>query len=222
MSDTQGYYGQIGETDANDEFNSHRFLIKQLIGQVRTGIPVKIVAVHGGGLGAAPTVDVQPQINQIDGQGNQTPHGIIYGIPVVRNQGGGNAVINDPVIGDIGHAVVSDRDISSLQANAGAQSNPGSFRRHDLADMVYHAAFLNPATPTQYVWFKPGGGVVLSDNAMNVIETFPTGPNLITVRTAEPAGPTKLIILGGDGTTGGYGFLETDSGPSINVKARIS
>ncbi len=64
---------------------------------------------HGGGVGAPPTVDVQPLTNQTDGQGNQTPHGIIYNIPATRTQGGGNAVINDPVVGDVGFMSVADR-----------------------------------------------------------------------------------------------------------------
>ena len=170
MSSDPGNFGFRGPVDGADEFNAHTFMIRQELGRVRTGIPVKIVAVHGGGVGAAPTVDVQPMVNQIDGQGNATPHGIIYGIPATRNQGGDGAIINDPVVGDIGHMVVSDRDISSVKANAGAQSNPGSFRRHDLSDGVYHGAMLNAAAPAQYVWFQPGVGLTISDSKGNVIQ----------------------------------------------------
>jgi hypothetical protein len=75
-----------------------------------------------------------PTVNQTDGQGNMTPHGVIYGIPCPRCQSGANVIINDPNVGDYGILLVADRDISSVKKNAGAQSNPGSYRRHDLAD----------------------------------------------------------------------------------------
>ena len=166
---TDGYFGQRGITDSTSETNAIDFMIRQALGEVRTSVPVKIIAVHGGGVGAAPTVDVQPIVTQIDGQGNQTPHGIIYGIPCTRNQGGGNAVINDPLVGDIGHVIVSERDMAATKTNEGAQSNPGSYRMHDLADGVYHGAMLNPANPTQAVQFTETG-MKLFDKNGNVIE----------------------------------------------------
>jgi hypothetical protein len=181
VSDTQGYFGQLGEVDVNDDFNAHRFLMKQLLAETRDGIPVKIMAVHGGGVGPAPTVDVQPLVTQIDSQGNATPHGVVYGIPATRNQGGGSAVINDPVVGDVYFMKVADRDISSLKANAGAQSNPGSFRRHDLADGVLDRAFLNPATPTQYLYFNnAAGGFTLADKFGNI---FVSSNGMVQVTT---------------------------------------
>ncbi len=169
MAAPEKWFGQQGTFDDSSTYNAHDFHIRQVIGEVRNAIPVKIIAVHGGGVGAAPTVDVQPLVNQIDGQGNQTPHGIIYDLPCTRNQGGGNAIINDPSVGDVGHIIVSDRDISALKSNAGEQSNPGSFRTHDLADGVYHGAMLNPANPDQYVQFTETG-MKLADKNGNVIE----------------------------------------------------
>lgn len=153
----KGYFGQQGLASDTSESNAFHFAIQQAINDVRTNVPVKIIAVHGGGVGAPPTVDVQPLINQIDGQGNQTPHGIIYGIPCARSQGGGNTIIVDPKTGDVGMMHVSDRDMSSLKGNKGTQSNPGSFRSHDLADGVYHGPILNPANPDQYVQFTDTG-----------------------------------------------------------------
>ena len=173
-----GYKGQRGVWDANSDYNAQHFLIRQLLGETRTSVPVKVIAVHGGGVGAAPTVDVQVMVKQADGAGNASSHGIIYGIPTTRNQGGGGAIINDPVVGDFGHMVISDRDISSVKANAGAESNPGSFRRHDLADGVYHAAMLNAATPTNFIRFTPGGGFKIQDSFGNSITTGPAGITL--------------------------------------------
>lgn len=204
---TDGFFGQRGLTASTSDYNAHDFQIEQALGKVRTSVPVKIVAVHGGGVGAAPTVDVQPLVNQIDGQGNQTPHGIIYGRPCTRNQGGGNAIINDPLVGDIGHLVISDRDISSLTSNEGAQSNPGSFRMHDMADGVYHGAMLNPANPTQYVQFTETGMRTVDKNG-NVIVTGPAGINLNGV----------IIDLDGNITTPGGVTAGFGTGDSVTLQ----
>jgi hypothetical protein len=226
---TDSFFGQMGLSDTTSPFNSLTFHIRQELGQVRTGIPVKIIAVHGGGVGPAPTVDVQPVINQIDGQGNQTPHSTIFGVPVIRSQGGTGAVIMDPKEGDVGHMVVSDRDISSLKSSQGAQSNPGSFRRHDLADGVYHGAALNGGTPTRYIlmngpgiqWVDEFGNKAVS-NADGWTLTDKNG-NIITMKagvlSVDPAG--GMVFLGGSGTDGAYDFVQTVSGPSINVKAKF-
>lgn len=191
MSDA--FFGQADASAANSAFNADHFHIRQHVARIRTGIPVMVIAVHGGGVGAAPTIDVQPLVNQLDSQGNSTPHGIIYGIPCTRNQGGGSAIINDPKVGDIGHAVVADRDISSLKNNAGAQSNPASGRRHNLSDMVYHSAMLNSATPTQYFMFEDGEGITLSDCNGNIIHMSAGSVQITT---------TVLHVVGNISATG--------------------
>jgi hypothetical protein len=177
---TEGFYGWKGLADDTSEFNATQFQIKMALRQHRTGIPVRVIAVHGGGVGPAPTVDVQPIVNLTDGRGNQTPAGIVYGVACTRNQGGGNAVINDPKPGDVGHIVVADRDISSAKANNGGQSNPGSRRMGNLADGIYIGAVLNPANPDQYVQFTETG-VKVADKNGNVIET---SGDAVTITTA--------------------------------------
>lgn len=167
MSD--GYFGQQGVSDSAGDSNTTQFQIRQELANVRTNVPVKVIAVHGGGVGKPPTVDVQPMVNQVDGVGKKTDHGIIYGIAVSRNQGGGNAIINDPVVGDVGFMSIADRDISALKSNDGDQSNPGSKRRHNLADGVYQRGMLNPNNPTQFVHFRDDG-VTVADKNGNVIE----------------------------------------------------
>jgi len=176
-----GYFGQQGIGDIGDEYNVVRFLIRQEIAKIRTGVPVKVVAVHGGGVGPAPTVDLQILVNQTDGQGNKTDHGIVYGIPVSRNQGSSYAVINDPHVGDVGHMMIQDRDMSAVKANDGAQSNPGSFRRHSMSDGVYVGAMLNPAVPTQYVQFHDDG-VTVADHNGNIVEMR---GGMVKITTAE-------------------------------------
>ena len=163
---SDGYFGLKGISDSSGDYNAAAFQIEQRLRELRTSIPVRIVAVNGGGAGGIPTVDVVPLVNQIDGVGNMTPHATIFNVACIRNHGGGNAIINDPAVGDIGHMIVSDRDISSVKASGG-QANPGSRRIHNLADGVYHGAMAGGAS--QAVQFT-GTGVRIFDKNGNVIE----------------------------------------------------
>lgn len=164
--DNRGYAGLQTLPDSVGEFNVLRFLIAQALGRMATATLVEVKGVST----SAQTVDVQILVNQVDGAGNATPHGVIYGLPYVRLQGGANAVIIDPHDGDIGLAVFASRDISSVKANKG-QANPGSRRVFDYADGLYVGGVLND-TPTQYVEFTSSGINVVSPTAVTV--TAPT------------------------------------------------
>jgi hypothetical protein len=135
-------------------------------------------------------VDVMPLVSQVDGNNNTQRHGVVYGLPYFRIQGGANAVICDPVVGDIGYVVVSDRDISSVKSNAAKitgsanpsssnQVTPGSSRRNDLADGVYVGGILN-ATPKQYIQFT-ATGITIADMNGNQIIMGPGSVNIIGV-----------------------------------------
>ena len=214
MSDTTQYPGQMGAPSGNSPTAAMEFIIRQALGLVRSGVPVKVVAIHGGGVGAPPTVDVLPLVNQIDGLGNSQPHVTVFGLPVQRMQGGSSAIIIDPVIGDIGWLTAGDRDMSAVKAT-GAQSNPGSYRRFSLSDGVYHPGIINPGNPNQYIQFKTTG-IVIHDVNGNEIGLQNSDPHIYV----KPAAGN--VFLGGDGKTGSFDFVLTPSGPSINVKARIS
>lgn len=168
MADQQGYAGQEGLTTPGSPFNQIAFMIQQMIAQLSTMKVVEIMKVtNAGELAAVGFVDVKPMVSQVDGLGNATPHGTVYNIPYFRLQGGTNAIIMDPVVGDIGFVVVSDRDISTVKAEKKA-GTPGSFRRYDLADGVYVGGILN-AVPEQYVTFTTAG-IKIADKNGNVIE----------------------------------------------------
>lgn len=213
MSDASNF-GQAGIADLLSQFHNMLFAIRQALSEVRTGVPVKVIAIHGGGVGKPPTIDVQPLVKQMDGVGNASSHGTIYGVPVARNQGGANAIINDPQVGDLGHMVVSDRDISSVKANS-AEANPGSYRRHDLSDGVYHAAML-AVTPTQYIQFMADGVKMLDKNGNTVLMNS-------TSISLKPGSNSINIFVGGDGTTGSYAPLVTTLGPCLpNIQGRYA
>lgn len=150
-----------------DDLNAHTFVVQQLLARVGTSMPVKIVAVtNAGEVSPVGFVDVLPLVNQVDGEGKPTPHGTIYHLPYSRMQGGANAIILDPQVGDLGIAVFAHRDISSVKATK-KQANPGSNRRHDLADGMYVGGLLN-GSPTTYVRFSATGVDIVTPNKVTI------------------------------------------------------
>jgi hypothetical protein len=138
------------------EYNRIYFAISQAIAKVQTATLVQIMAVtNAGEVEPVGFVDIMPLVNQVDGNGNPTPHVTIYNIPYLRIQGGTNAIIIDPQVGDIGIAVFTSRDISKVKSTK-AQANPGSGRMYDFADGLYLGGVLN-GTPQQFVCFSTTG-----------------------------------------------------------------
>ena len=184
-----------------DDFASHLsamvFTISQMIGRINTATLVQVMGVtSAGGLAVAGTVDVQPLVNQVDGAGGVVPHGTIYGIPYYRAQGGADAIILDPAVGDIGLAVFADHDISSVIQNRGA-SNPGSARQFDFSDGMYFGGFLNNI-PSQYIQFNASGITISTPN--NVVVNC-TGSATVTADggvsiDGQGSGVTNGIVQG--------------------------
>lgn len=230
-----GYPGQAGLWAGTSQFNSTTFLVKQLLSLVRTATLVQVEScTTNDELGAVGFVTVQPLVNMMDGLGTASAHGQLYMLPYCRIQGGKNAIICDPVKGDIGVAVFADRDISAVK-NAKKRSNPGTRRRHDMADGIYLFGVLN-AVPTQWIRFlqdgdgKPIGlevvdvygnkaefsttGIKLTDKSghiinMNETNIAITGDVAITGKLtssdeSDLAGGAKKVVLDGDSVVGGH------------------
>jgi hypothetical protein len=155
------------ETDLSP-FLTQQFLIKQILATVAGSTLVQIVSVtNAGGVTPVGTVDVTPLVNMIDGSGKSYPHGTVHGLPYARTQNsGGDAVILDPKVGDIGIAVFADRDISGVKAT-GARSNPGSRRQNDMSDGVYLFS-CHGGTPTQYIQFSEDGITLVSPKTIKL------------------------------------------------------
>lgn len=191
-------YGQQDPNSATSGFNMHLFLISQMIGRMDTMKLVKVMKVTAGeGDGEvklAGTVDVMPLVNQIDGNGNPTPHGTVYGIPWTRMQGGKNCVVCDPIVGDIGFIVISDRDISTVKKTK-KQGNPGSRRKYNISDGVYIGGILNVA-PEQYLQFTTEG-VRLVDKSGNSIAMSATGI-AITPAAGMPVTVNGILAVTGE------------------------
>ena len=165
---SQGRSGQADLDAVASEFGALSFLINQTMNGRNFAQLVKIMAVvNKGELTPAGFVDVMPLVNQLDGQDSAVPHGVIYNLPYFRVQGGANAIIIDPQVGDIGLAVFADRDISAVKASK-AQANPGSMRRGSYADGLYLGGFLN-AAPAQVVRFAADGIHITSPTAVHIV-----------------------------------------------------
>lgn len=164
---TEGYFGTQNPQSRGSEFNAMEFVITQFLNKRNYTTLVQVMAVRNAGeVSPVGFVDVQIMINQVDAQGQSMPHGIVNNIPYMRLQGGTNAVIIDPQVGDIGLCTFADRDISSVKATRSI-SNPGSMRRADIADGLYMGGFLNSA-PQQYVRFSASGIQIHSPTAIRM------------------------------------------------------
>jgi len=169
MSQSATSTGQVKPSDTYGMFNNISFLVRQAMAKMQTATLVQIMAcTNDGDLSPVGFVDVQPLVNQIDGANppNSTPHATVYGLPYLRMQGGTNAVVMDPQVGDIGLAVFASRDISKVKSTK-AQANPGSYRSYDFADGIYVGGLLN-GTPVQYVLFADAGITVVSPTAITL------------------------------------------------------
>ena len=148
--------GQLQPSSTWGDFNNIAFVIQQFLSKIETATLVRVEScTNNGALSPVGFVDVTPLVNQVDSQGNPTKHVTVYNLPYMRVQGGANAIIMDPQIGDIGVAVFASRDISKIKATK-AQGNPGSARQYNFADGMYLGGMLN-GTPTQYVQFNTAG-----------------------------------------------------------------
>jgi hypothetical protein len=206
-------------------FQAMRFLVWQILAKVRIAMPVQVVFCLNTGSDVAPgVVQVQPLVQQMDGNGNCTKHAQIYNVPYLRLQGGTNAVILDPVAGDVGLMAVCDRDFSLVKAAAalGIPAGslgfpPGSWREFDMSDGIYVGGFLGLAAPTQYVAFSAAGITITSPTAitLNAPSITVTGELTVdgNVTTGELTVDENLTV---EGTTTMVGTV-TAAGLSVET-----
>lgn len=156
-----------------DQYGAMRFMVQQILSRVNTATLVKVVKVQAGGTGPVGAVDVQPLVNQLDGKGDGHELSTLHNLPYLRIQGGANAIIIDPAVGDIGIAVFCSRDISTVKRTKG-RANPGSWATHSMSDGLYLGGVLNGA-PSSYIEFTASGinivSTSLKHNGVNVGHT---------------------------------------------------
>ena len=225
MQDDAGYYGTQRPEDASGEYNAFAFVIKQILNGRNFCAWVRVVNVDApGGLALAGTVDVQPLVNQLDGLGQPVPHGIVNDLPYLRAQGGTNAIILDPQVGDIGLCVFADRDSSAVQS-AKDIANPGSFRRNDMADGVYLGGILN-AIPDQYVMFADDGITICSPQkiTMQAPEIDLVAPVIDMQASTSVTITTPTFTVNGDAHVTGTSTLDgaITAGATIDASGDIT
>ncbi|EMH6405584.1 phage baseplate protein [Providencia rettgeri] len=167
---------------------TQEFIINSLIGRVGTVTICRIVKVKGGGVGPVGFVDIVPMVLQIDGAGNAFDNATVFNVPYFRYQGGSNAVILDPKVGDIGICLVASRDISKIKRTK-KDSTPDTKRQYDIADSLYIGGILN-GTPSQYIHFLDSGINVVSTGVINLKGT--------EIVLDAPVNTTSTIIAAGD------------------------
>jgi hypothetical protein len=204
---TQGFQSATSDRSL---FNANTFLILQILNRISTATLVRVEAVSNAGeVALVGTVNVKPLVDQVDGSGNTTPHGIIYGLPYFRVQGGTDAVILDPKVGDIGAAIFFDRDVSAVLGTM-ASAPPGSGRRFDMADGFYLGGNLN-GDPQQYLQFNTSGVTITSASDVNINAP---GTTTITTQTAN--------ITASSGATITTPTLTVDGNMQVNGNMNIT
>ena len=202
MTDTA--YGLQQPSTESSDYNALLFVIAQELLKMQTATLVKVVAcTNSGGLSTAGTVDVQPLINQMTGDRKAVPHGVVYGLPYLRVQGGANAVIMDPTPGDIGICVFANRDISAVVAKKG-QANPGSLRIFDWSDGLYLGGVLN-GTPTQYIQFEGGNVTIASTGTVTINASAIDLNGVLTINSKPFLSHDHTGVQTGGGTSGPVG-----------------
>lgn len=166
---TEAFSQQRGP-DSSTDYATIQFIVQSILARVATATLVRIVScTNNGGLSPWGFVNVQPVISQVSGNNVAVQHDTLFRLPYLRLQGGANAVIMDPVAGDIGLAVFCARDISALKNQANIDSvkggargvPPGSGRSYSMADGIYLGGMLN-GVPTQFVRFSSAGMELVS------------------------------------------------------------
>lgn len=176
-----GIIGTYRKSDESTDLNAIDAVVRSIVGKRAFATLVRVTAVNNAGE-ATPVglLDVQPLVAQVDGLGNLTPHGVIHNLPYFRLQGGADAIILDPKVGDLGLAVICDRDISTVKETKAA-AGPGSHRQNSMADGLYIGGFLN-GTPAQFVRFSTDGIEILSPAKVMI-----TAPNIVLTASTKIA-----------------------------------
>ena len=156
--------GNFNISDDSSGFAELVYQVNAILMRVNTCVPVQVTAVRAGGLGPVGFVDIQVMVTQLTGDNTVVSNPSISNVPYFRLQGGRNAVIIDPEVGDIGIGCFCQRDISSVKKIRGI-APPGSYRTFSFSDAVYIGGMLN-GTPIQFIKFDNSGIQVYSPTSI--------------------------------------------------------
>ena len=218
--------GDVGFADPGSfatQSNVLDFMIQQALAKMSTSTLVQIIkapydrngnAITPGSAVPVGFVDVQPMVNQINGDGTNTPHGTVYRLSYYRHAGANGAIITDPVVGDQGLMVVSDRD-TSAQRNNYQVGPPASGRQYDKADGTYFGSTQGQTAPSQYIAFT-ANGLTVQDKNSNSLAMSSSSATLTANNTANVTGGSGGVNV--NGNVGGV----TITGGSSNAGVQIN
>lgn len=125
--------------------------VEQMLSLINTGELVKVTAVNASGLASVGFVSVQPLTTRMDADNNKVEQSEIHNVPYFRLQGGTNAIVCDPAVGDIGFCGFCSRDIS-LVKRIRDMAGTNVYRISDISDAVFFGGW-SANIPEQYIWF---------------------------------------------------------------------
>ena len=168
MASDNKFVSSWNENLPKSDYETFIYQIQQEMKKMETCLPVKVLAVSGGGVAPVGYVDVQPLVQQLTVANQPVSQGTITNLPYCRIQGGKNAFIVDPQVGDIGLACFASRDVSGVK-NVKGESPPSSRRQYSLNDGFYIGGFLN-GTPVQYVYIDDAGVITVKATQKIVLD----------------------------------------------------
>lgn len=201
MSDLGAFgYGQQQPQDSSTDANVIDFIVRQRTAQMVTAKIVKVVKVTAGSGDTPTTVDVQPLVKQIDGNGFAVGHETVFGLRVFRPQWGAWAIVADPAVDDVGIIICTDRDSSSITTD-GEEVTPQSRRRFSISDGIYFGGVLNP-TPDATIKLNSDGTLDITDANGNEIKSGSGGFTLTGNVTINGTLTASGLVKGSDFSDG--------------------
>lgn len=178
MSDSvfsnRGYFSEGSPGNALD------FIVRSIIrGMVNTAIPVKVEKVYPGENGVAGYVQAIPLVMPRDPQNKAIQTVSIPKLPFFRYFAGRCAIVCDPMPGDIGFAVFSQQDASTVKPGTKEPQQAGSFRCFDMSDGFYFGGFLGGNGDTN-ISFDQNGNITI-----NVPQAITVNCTTSTVNASE-------------------------------------
>jgi len=160
-----------------DETNYIEYCINNILLNVNTIIPAKIVSVNGLLATIEPIVLSKP-INDIPAPNPP----IIPNVPIAQLMGGNAGIIIEYKPNDVVLVGVVQRDISSIKKNW-TYLQPNSNRKFNLADAIVLFKMYN-SLPTTYVKITDAGGVEIKCSGSQPVSVSTTGDVTTTCNNA--------------------------------------
>lgn len=177
----------------DSDFSRFRHQLDYFLSKVQTCLPVRVIAVNAAGVAPVGTVDISIMVQQTTVTGDVLDGATVYNVPYFRLQGGDNAIIIDPKVGDIGIGLFCSKDISSIKV-VKKDSPPSSLRTFSLSDCFFIGGILNQA-PKQYIHFTDNGIVVYSPSSVTITAPKTEINSVVTVNGAVTIND-KITVTG--------------------------